>query len=113
VDSNSDELNRLQIKPSKKETAKPAQHEVDPNEEARLLGLARRAIKSDPAQTLKRVARHRRLFGTGTFGEERDALEIEALHYTGQAARARERLESFVARYPASIHRPRLSARVP
>jgi hypothetical protein len=34
------------------------------------------------------------------------------LHYTGQAERARERLQRFATHYPTSIHRARLTARV-
>ena len=57
---------------------------------------------TDPAQALVVAEEGHRMFPSGVFAQEREALAISALVRLGQHAEARARAKSFVAAYPES-----------
>ncbi len=77
---------------------------ADPDARLRLeieaLAEARRALAADPARALALAEQGQQQFRDGMFGQEREAIGIFALHKLGQEARARQRAEAFLARYP-------------
>ncbi len=81
--------------------------------ELELLTPAQAALHaSDFARALALADRHARLYATGTFAEEREAIAIEALQRLGQRDRARTRLTAFTTQYPHSGYRARLERMV-
>ncbi len=79
-------------------------------DEPRLIERARRALASEPRFALSLAQEHERRFPKGALGVEREVISIEALSRSGQPAEARRRALAFEARFPTSIHVPRVRA---
>jgi hypothetical protein len=79
-------------------------------DEPQLIEKARRALASDPRRALALTQEHQRRFPGGALGVERDVIALEALARSGQTAEARRRAFQFEAKYPQSIHLPRVRA---
>ncbi len=79
-------------------------------DEPQLIEKARRALAADPRRALLLTQEHQRRFPAGALGVERDVIALEALARSGQTAEARRRALLFEAKYPKSIHLPRVSA---
>lgn len=74
-------------------------------EESMAVLEARSALRSgDAGRSLTLLEQARQRFPRGALGQEREALTIEALARSGQAALARRRAEAFVRTYPRSPH---------
>jgi hypothetical protein len=72
--------------------------------ERALLDEARAALlHGDPAESLQRLARHRRAFANPRLGEERDAMCVEALVKAGRSSEARAQAAAFHRRWPSSL----------
>jgi hypothetical protein len=77
--------------------------------ESALLDIARVAVaQGDGVRALEAVARHRTQFPGGALTEEREALEIKALHLLGRDAEARAHEARFERVYPKSLFLPAL-----
>ncbi len=64
---------------------------------------ARRTLRSgDAAQALRLLDQARQCFPKGALGQEREALTIEALAKSGNAASAKRRAQAFLHAYPKS-----------
>ncbi len=98
----------------KSTSAKPRTREIehDPAEEVRLLRQAKRALSDAPSEALRMAREHERRFGEGTFGQEREALAIEALHEIGQREEALRSLKRFRRRWPRSVYMRRIEERL-
>ena len=72
--------------------------------EIQLLRRARENLDSRPHEAFRLTEQHRREYPNGVFGQERDALAIEALLRAGDVGKARSRAEDFVDTYPSSPH---------
>jgi hypothetical protein len=79
-------------------------------DEPQLIERARKALATDPRRALALAQEHQRRFPSGALGVEREVIVLEALARTGQTAEARRRALAFEARYPKSIHLPRVRA---
>lgn len=79
-------------------------------DEPELIERARKALAADPRRALTLAQEHQRRFPSGALSVERDVIALEALARTGQAAEARRRALAFEAKYPKSIHLPRVQA---
>jgi hypothetical protein len=79
-------------------------------DEPQLIEKARKALATDPRRALALTQEHQRRFPAGTLGVERDVIALEALSRTGQVAEAKRRALAFQAKYPSSIHLPRVHA---
>jgi hypothetical protein len=79
-------------------------------DEPQLIERARRALATDPRRALLLAQEHQRRFPSGALGVERDVIALEALARSGQTAEARRRALAFEAKYPKSIHLPRVRA---
>ena len=79
-------------------------------DEPQLIERARRALATDPRRALMLTQEHQRRFPAGALGVERDVILLEALARSGQTAEARRRALAFEAKYPSSIHLPRVRA---
>lgn len=79
-------------------------------DEPQLIEKARRALATDPRRALLFTQEHQRRFPAGTLGVEREVIALEALSRTGQTAEAKRRALAFQAKYPSSIHSPRVHA---
>jgi hypothetical protein len=78
-----------------------------------ILEEARSAImQGDTQRALDRLERHRRLFANALLGEERDALQVQALVKAGRYDDARVSAESFRKRAPDSIFLPMVEAAI-
>jgi hypothetical protein len=72
--------------------------------ERTLLDGARAAlVQGDAAGALALLERHRRSFPSAILGEERDAMQVEALVKAGRYDEARARAEAFRKRAPDSL----------
>ncbi len=81
--------------------------------ERMLLDEARGALgQGDPGRALDRLERHRRTFATPILGEERDAMEVEALAKLGRSAEARAKADAFRRRTPNSLFLPAVESAV-
>lgn len=87
--------------------SEPARGEV--MAELALLARARRALLARPARALELAAEHARIYGRGTFEEEREVLAIEALLKLAREPEARTRVQAFQRRFPSSAHRVHLA----
>jgi hypothetical protein len=75
--------------------------------ERRILDEARGALlRGEAQQALDALDRHRRTFPSALLGEERDALQVQALVKAGRYADARTRGEAFRRRLPDSFYLP-------
>jgi hypothetical protein len=79
-------------------------------DEPRLIERARRALSSEPRRALSLAQEHQRRFPSGALALEREVIVVEALARSGQNAEARRRALAFEAKYPKSIHSPRIRA---
>ena len=78
-----------------------------------LLDEARGAlVQGDPSRALDRIERHRRTFAVPILGEERDAMEVEALAKVGRAGEARAKAEAFRRHTPNSLFLPAVESAV-
>jgi hypothetical protein len=69
-----------------------------------LLSKARAALAARPRDAYRLTEEHKAVYPQGMFGQERDALAVEALQRAGDLKHARELAEVFVKRYPSSPH---------
>jgi len=79
-------------------------------DEPRLIERARKALASEPRRALTLTQEHQRRFPSGALAVERDVIALEALARSGQTVEAVRRARAFEARYPKSIHLPRVRA---
>ena len=79
-------------------------------DEPQLIERARKALASEPRRALALTQEHQRRFPSGALAVERDVIALEALARSGQTAEARRRALVFEAKYPSSIHLPRVRA---
>lgn len=78
-----------------------------------LLDEARAAlVQGEPERALDRLERHRRTFAAPVLGEERDAMEVEALAKAGRGAEARAKADAFRRRWPDSLFLPAVETAV-
>ena len=83
--------------------AKPGPTETQLREESLALLDARTALRAGQAgRALELLDQMRTRFPRGALGQEREALTIEALAKTGQAAAAERRADAFVRNHPHS-----------
>jgi outer membrane protein assembly factor BamD (BamD/ComL family) len=76
-----------------------------------ILDEARSALlRGEAQQALDALERHRRTFPSPVLGEERDALQVQALVKAGRYAEARARGEAFGRRVPDSFYLPMVNA---
>ena len=88
-------------------------HASQLSEERVILDEARAAISQGDAQRgLDRLERHRRLFPSALLGEERDALQVQALVKAARYDEARARADSFRKRTPGSLFLPMVDAAI-
>lgn len=74
-------------------------------EESQAVLAARRALRAGDAATgLRILEKAQQRFGVGALSEEREALWIEALARSGDAARASKRAKAFLSSHPRSPH---------
>lgn len=76
--------------------------------EMELLEQARRTVDRDPRAALASLATARREIGTGTFGDEREALRALALFALHRDAEARPLAERILRRDPEGLYAARL-----
>lgn len=79
-------------------------------DEPQLIEKARKALGTEPRRALSLAQEHQRRFPTGALGVEREVIALEALARLGQTAEAKRRALAFEAKYPKSIHLPRVRA---
>jgi type IV secretory pathway VirB10-like protein len=79
-------------------------------DEPQLIERARKALASEPRRALSLTQEHQRRFPAGALAVERDVIALEALARSGQTAEAKRRARAFEAKYPKSIHLPRVRA---
>jgi hypothetical protein len=78
-----------------------------------LLDEARGAlVQGDPNRALGRLEQHRRTFASPILGEERDAMEVEALVKAGRTAEARAKADAFGRRTPNSLFLPAVESAI-
>jgi hypothetical protein len=81
--------------------------------ERMLLDEARGAlVQGDPNRALGRIEQHRRTFASPILGEERDAMEVEALMKAGRTAEARAKADAFGRRTPNSLFLPAVESAI-
>jgi len=79
-------------------------------DEPKLIERARKALASEPRRALALTQEHQRRFPSGALSAERDVITLEALARSGQTSEAKRRALAFEAKYPKSIHLPRVHA---
>jgi hypothetical protein len=79
-------------------------------DEPQLIERARKALASEPRRALLLTQEHQRRFPAGALSVERDVIALEALARAGQTGEAKRRAVAFEAKYPKSIHLPRVHA---
>jgi hypothetical protein len=79
-------------------------------DEPQLIERARKALASEPRRALALTQEHQRRFPAGALAVERDVIALDALARSGQSAEATRRARAFEAKYPKSIHLPRVRA---
>jgi hypothetical protein len=84
----------------------------DVETEAHLLERAHQALGASPAQALALTEEHAGRFPSGSLGQEREVVAIQALMRLGRVEEARARAARFVAAFPGSAHRSRIEALV-
>jgi hypothetical protein len=75
-----------------------------PPSEIELLRRAQVALQGRPREAFQLTQEHRRLYPSGEFAQERDALAIQALMRTGDTDKARDLATSFIRAHPSSPH---------
>jgi len=70
--------------------------------EIELIDRAQRALGARPAEALRALSEHSRLYPRGFFEEEREVLAIQALVALHRVGAARDRADRFRARHPGS-----------
>jgi hypothetical protein len=99
----------LAVEPATTDSTLPA---PDPDE-AEILDRAHRSLQAGtPAEVLRFVEVHKRIYPHGVLTQEREAIVIEALVKLGRKDAARAQLEAFTFRYPESSYRWRLQGLV-
>jgi len=94
--------------PAAREATPASSHDVASREttlrdESLAVLEARRTLRSgDAAQALRLLDQARQRFPKGALGQEREALTIEALAKSGNAASAKRRAQAFLHAYPKS-----------
>jgi len=89
--------------------AAPASTDAFDREQS-LLERARSAlVRHDAAAAEQALDEHDRQFPRPRHAEERDYLRIQTLRERGDSARARERAQAFLAKYPTSLLRARVA----
>ncbi|HLK37318.1 MAG TPA: hypothetical protein VKU41_11240, partial [Polyangiaceae bacterium] len=89
----------------------PRSHASQLSAERMMLDEARTSlVKGDARGALEVLERHRRAFPSPLLGEERDALQIQALVKAGRYDEARARAEAFRKRSPDSLFLPMVDA---
>ena len=98
--------------PTAPAAAVPASSSTDTfDREQSLLERARSArVRHDAAAAEQALDEHGRQFPRPRHAEERDYLGIQTLRERGDNARARERAQAFLAKYPTSLLRARVEA---
>lgn len=99
---------RMEPAPEPAPAPQPAATAAERLDEGELLERARRRVRSSPAAALRLLRTHRSRFADGALAEERDALWVEALHERGRADDAQAAFDTFIGRYPSSVHRVHL-----
>jgi hypothetical protein len=95
------------------ELAEPASRPAASGDGFELVDRAQRALsRSDFPGALAAAEEHARLHPQGAFTEEREAIAIEALVGSAHLSAARDRFARFVAAFPSSGYRARLSVLV-
>jgi hypothetical protein len=79
-------------------------------DEPGLIEKARKALAAEPRRALSLTQEHQRRFPAGALSVEREVIALEALGRLGQTAEAKRRALAFEAKYPKSIHLPRVRA---
>lgn len=82
-------------------------------EEIALLARAQKALHGSPREALALCDEHASTFRNGSFGEEREAVAIEALVALGRRAEASARFVTFQRTFPVSTHRVHLESLFP
>jgi hypothetical protein len=73
-----------------------------------LIARAQRTLASDPGAALGLVEENRRALAQSAFAQEADVIAVAALVRLGRTDEARDRAARFVARFPDSVHAPRM-----
>lgn len=81
---------------------------IDAETEAHFLQRAHNAVDASPARALALTEEHASRFPTGTLGQERELVAIQALVRLGRVDEARARGARFAAAFPGSAHRRRI-----
>jgi hypothetical protein len=90
-------------------STRPDAGRAQPGDEIALLQHARRLVSSDPVAALALTMQHETAYPRSNFGEERSALQIEALFRAGHRAQAAQRFSEFERRYPRSAYLRRMA----
>jgi hypothetical protein len=77
---------------------------VSPPSEVSLLRSAQVALQGRPREAFQLTQQHRKLYPSGVFAQERDALAIQALMRSGDTEQARGLAQAFIRSYPSSPH---------
>lgn len=96
--------------PARAAPARAAATTPSAEREIALVARAQDALHGDPARALALSDEHASTYPAGAFGQEREAVAIEALVALGRRAEAERRLSAFVARHPTSSHRVHLES---
>jgi len=75
-----------------------------------LLAEAWKALPRNPARSLELVALDQRVHANGALSEERAALHVQALVALGRREEARILAQTFLTRYPDSVHKKQIEA---
>ena len=96
-------------------TPEPAVREpvrvASPSTEASLLQRAQRLAGDQPAEALRILAEHTRVYPNGLLAPEREVLAIQILRAQSRTSEANSRLAAFRQHYPDSVYLERLEQR--
>lgn len=106
-------LGDLPLAPDPKMAAARKAPTASEGEEIALLARAQKALRGSPREALALCDEHASTFKNGSFGEEREAVAIEALASLGRKAEASARFVTFQQTYPVSTHRVHLESLFP
>lgn len=91
--------------------SRPSRHDARPPAVADQLAVierAQRALANDPTTALALVERHHRALARSPYAQEAEVVAVAALVRLGRTDEARARAARFAARYPDSVHAPRM-----